>query len=386
MSCVVYVINSFDRGGAEAGLIQMVRGGVFAGCRLIIVGLVRGTGGLEKRLGELGQPPQILLDVPRMREKHMPLILFRLWKLLRQCAPDVVIASLPQANLLARLSLLSSRRTTFVSFEHNTHLAKRAYEIGYRLTSRRVDWVFADAETTLRHALARLYRSMPRMQRVVPLVSFARDGAAADRTEAGRFRVVNAARFTSVKNQVALVEAAAILRKAGRDVVMSLYGEGPELAACRTRAQELGVADRIEFPGFAPDWASRRADLFVLSSHHEGLCLVVLEAMQAGIPVAAPVIGGLQDYASDQTVQVISDVQPQTLADSIIVAMEDREALRSRAAAAARMVEARYGETVVRRVYREINELLIRSSALASGPLVASDLDGSDSKAGFDAR
>jgi len=108
--------------------------------------------------------------------------------------------------------------------------------------------------------------------------------------------------------------------------------------------------------------------------------------MRAGIPVAAPVIGGLQDYASDQTVQVISDVQPQTLADSIVVAMEDREALRSRAAAAARMVEARYGETVVRRVYREINELLIRSSALASGPLVASDLDGSDSKAGFDAR
>ncbi len=175
---VVYVINSFDRGGAEAGLIQMVRGGVFADCELLIVGLVRGTGGLEKKLAELGHAPAVLHDVPRMRQKHLPGIFFRLWKLLRR-APDVVVASLPQANLLARLSLLLSRRAAFVSFEHNTHLARRAYEIGYRLTSHRVDWVFADAATTLHQALGRLYRAAPRTRRIVPLVSFARAGSVA---------------------------------------------------------------------------------------------------------------------------------------------------------------------------------------------------------------
>ncbi len=87
---------------------------------------------------------------------------------------------------------------------------------------------------------------------------------------------------------------------------MSLYGEGPELQGCRARAVEKGVADRIEFPGFAPHWMRRRADLFVLCSRHEGLCLVVLEAMQAGIPVAAPVIGGLHDYANEETVRVLA--------------------------------------------------------------------------------
>lgn len=359
MSCrVVYVINSFDRGGAEAGLIQMVRGGVFADCELLIVGLVRGVGGLDKKLAELGHVPVVLQDVPRMRQKHLPLLLFRLWQLLRRRAPDVVIASLPQANLLSRLSLLLSRRITFVSFEHNTHLAKRAYEIGYRLTSGRVDWVFADAATTLHQTLARLYRGNPRVRRVVPLVSFPRSNGIAPSARNGPFHVVNAARFTSVKNQMALVEAAALLKSAGRPVVMSLYGEGPELEACRARAIERGVADRVEFPGFSPNWSRRRADLFVLSSRHEGLCLVVLEAMQAGIPVAAPIIGGLHDYATDETVRVMPDVEPQTIADTIVAAMEDREGLLTLARNAASMVDARYSEAVVRRAYQEVNELL----------------------------
>ncbi len=49
VSCrILYVINSFDRGGAEAGLIQMVRGGVFADCELLIVALVRGAGGARE--------------------------------------------------------------------------------------------------------------------------------------------------------------------------------------------------------------------------------------------------------------------------------------------------------------------------------------------------
>ncbi len=106
-------------------------------------------------------------------------------------------------------------------------------------------------------------------------------------------------------------------------------------ARCRT-----GVADRVEFPGFAPNWASRRADLFVLSSHHEGLCLVVLEAMQAGIPVAAPIIGGLHDYATEETVRVMADVQPRTIADVIVTARIAREGRSRVRANAAIMVEA----------------------------------------------
>jgi glycosyltransferase involved in cell wall biosynthesis len=157
---------------------------------------------------------------------------------------------------------------------------------------------------------------------------------------------------------MALVDAAAVLRDAGRDVVMCLYGEGPELEPCRARAVAKGVAERIEFPGFAQDWARRGADLFVLSSRHEGLCLVVLEAMQAGIAVAAPMIGGLRDYATRDNVQVIANVEPQTIANAIAAAMDNRDGLRSRAEAAARMVDARYGEQAVRRVYREINDLL----------------------------
>src|SRR5580693_3466983 len=95
---VVYVINSFDRGGAEGGLVTLVKGGLFRQFRLLIVSLVRGVGGIEAALTELGYPPHIVDDRPRMRSKDLPRISLRLWRFLHKERPDIVIASLPQAN------------------------------------------------------------------------------------------------------------------------------------------------------------------------------------------------------------------------------------------------------------------------------------------------
>ena len=75
---VVYVINSFDRGGAEAGLVTLVKGGLFQHFRLLIVSLVRGAGGLESKLDELGYSPHIIDDRPRMQTKDLPRIFYRL--------------------------------------------------------------------------------------------------------------------------------------------------------------------------------------------------------------------------------------------------------------------------------------------------------------------
>src|SRR5690606_11222525 len=147
----------------------------------------------------------VLLDRPRMRVADLPRLFIRLWRHIRERKPDIVIGSLPQANILARLCVALDRRISFIPFEHNTHLAKKAYETAYRLTSWRVNCTFADAASTLDIATRRLYRSQPAERFVVPLVSFASPAGSSSRaSRTGSFRIINAGRLTTVKNQSAL--------------------------------------------------------------------------------------------------------------------------------------------------------------------------------------
>jgi glycosyltransferase involved in cell wall biosynthesis len=356
---IVYIINSFDRGGAEAGLVALVKGGLFSGCRLEIVSLFKGIGGLEAVLIDLGHSVHILAPGQRMRVLDLPRLYSRLRDLLRRLDPDVVIASLPQANILSRLCLLLRRKPIFISFEHNTHLSKRLYEIAYRLTSARVDWIFADAQATLDVVTKRLYRNAPRVRWIVPLVSFGDRISPKGRSiSGGAFHVVNAARFTQVKSQAALIKAIANLVHSGRDVTMTLYGEGPEREVCQELAHKLGVTPRVQFPGYVADWARRPADLFVLASRHEGLCMVVLEAMHAGVPVAATVVGGMADYADSSTLRPMNSNAPDAIGNAIAESMDDRDGLAAQAERAAAMVANRFGAVAVARTLRRINEAL----------------------------
>lgn len=78
---------------------------------------------------------------------------------------------------------------------------------------------------------------------------------------------------------------------AGIDARLLVVGDGPEEAALRTLAQELGVASRVEWLGFVPhsevDAVYRRADVLVTGSEHEGVPIALLEALSSGLPIVS---------------------------------------------------------------------------------------------------
>jgi glycosyltransferase involved in cell wall biosynthesis len=364
---VLYVINGFQRGGAEQGLVRLVRDQAFAGCELRIVSIVSGSRDILHELSGLGADVRVMSERPDMRMVDLataaPKLAAQAWSF----RPHISILSLPQANILGRLTSLAAPMGLVASFEHNTHLSHRIYERAYRLTSGRVDWLLADARATAEEAQRRLYRRAPREVMVLPLVSFAHAAEPAVRAE-GPLRLVNAARFTTVKNQAALIRAAALLRDRGIAVELTLLGEGPERAACVALAAQLGVEDRVRIPGYAADWMrSGTYDLFVLGSRHEGLCIAVLEAMSRGMGVVAPRIGGLNDYGSPETVEFVADVEPATLADAVARLHADRARLAQMARAGAAMVQARFGASAVRRDYAAFAERL-RGLSVAEQP------------------
>jgi glycosyltransferase involved in cell wall biosynthesis len=103
-----------------------------------------------------------------------------------------------------------------------------------------------------------------------------------------------------------LIEALAALRAQGARVRLRVVGKFETSDYERTiheRAETLGVADLIEWRGFTRQINAELAamDLFALPSlFGEGLPMVVLEAMAAGVPVVATRVSGTPEAVRDQ--------------------------------------------------------------------------------------
>ncbi|MFZ2996679.1 glycosyltransferase [Sphingobium sp.] len=97
--------------------------------------------------------------------------------------------------------------------------------------------------------------------------------------------IVALARMMPQKRLDLLVSAFARMRRQQDRLV--IVGEGPERAGIEALIAQLGLSARVELPGFADDvvpWL-RKADLFALSSHYEGLPAAVIEALATNCPV-----------------------------------------------------------------------------------------------------
>jgi glycosyltransferase involved in cell wall biosynthesis len=80
------------------------------------------------------------------------------------------------------------------------------------------------------------------------------------------------------------------------DAILLIIGDGHHRANLEALAATLQVSDRVRFLGHRENGGSDIGglDLFVLSSHNEGMANVMLEAMAAGTPVIAADISGVQ--------------------------------------------------------------------------------------------
>jgi glycosyltransferase involved in cell wall biosynthesis len=119
------------------------------------------------------------------------------------------------------------------------------------------------------------------------------------------WRVGVVALFRPRKGMEVLVDALAVLREQGLRVELRAIGpfESPDYeAAIIKRAERQRVDQQIVWKGFCSDVATEftELDLLVLPSlFGEGLPMVVLEAMAAGVPVVASRVEGVPEALED---------------------------------------------------------------------------------------
>ena len=144
--------------------------------------------------------------------------------------------------------------------------------------------------------------------------------------------VAAAGRLSPEKGFDVLIDAAATVVAERPEVSFVLFGDGPLREQLAARIARLGLTDKFILTGFSSslDDYFPHFDLFVQSSHTEGLPNVILEAFAAGVPVVATAVGGTPEIVEDGVNGFLVDSgQPDALAHGIAKLLID-DAIRQK--------------------------------------------------------
>ncbi|MEO7077170.1 MAG: glycosyltransferase [Ktedonobacterales bacterium] len=148
-------------------------------------------------------------------------------------------------------------------------------------------------------------------------------------------------RLDPIKGIDLLLESLSLMQTRAQLLVVGGNPDGdPEVERLRALAEDLGIADRVRFPGAASQQELptyyRAADALVVTSRYESFGLVAVEALACGTPVVASQVGGLPSVVHDgENGLLVPWRSPTTFAERLDELLAD-EALQARLRAQAR--------------------------------------------------
>ena len=317
---VFHIITTINRGGAENHLKDLIadqirQGGIDVSCAYL-----KGDAYWAEALTGMGCQVHAL----EMGRYGQLAPAWRLRKLIKAFAPDVVHAHLAPAELYTRLALLGDTSTPLVISRHNHNRFYGGF-IGI-------------SESVMRHfsksipEIADRFEVVPYGINAEPVASVSRSQALQLRNEWGigadTVLLGTVARLVPVKALHTLLEGYARLRvqSSSLDIKLVLVGAGPLEADLKARAVSLGLGDSVVWAGFRQDIpiVMNAIDVFVLTSLSEGFGLVLLEAMSASKPVISTNVSALPETVIEgETGLMVPPENTAALASAIQVLVQD---------------------------------------------------------------
>ena len=245
--------------------------------------------------------------------------------------PDVIVSLQAFPNLLCialRLSIRGRTRPMVVISERNlVSLGVRGASVKHRLkvwACRRL-YRFSDAVVAISHPVAGELVSgfgvPPEKCAVVPNPAIAkvRPRTSSRRRGEGPVELVLAGRLVPQKRPHLAVDTAAELNRRGVPAVVSVFGDGPLLAAVTQRAEARGV--ELRHHGWVEDWFDHCGDdaVLLLPSSREGFGNVLVEAAAVGVPsvAASEALGVADALVPGMTGELARSGTPADFADAV---------------------------------------------------------------------
>lgn len=134
------------------------------------------------------------------------------------------------------------------------------------------------------------------------------------------FNIGFVGRLEKVKNPIALVQAAVLLRDRGLPVRITIVGDGSQWTILNDEIDRANLKGEFDLHGFEaqPFGILEEIDLYVQPSISEGFGLALVEAMSMGIPTLASPVGGAPEIITDgKSGWLLADTSSEAVASGI---------------------------------------------------------------------
>lgn len=320
---LVQIIDRLNVGGPTPYLLFLSRALESRGYRSTVVKgqVASGEAEMVDVIRRSGIQP---LEMPGFSRAIVPIrdirVLVALYRLLRRVRPEIVHTHKSKAGVVGRIAAwLAGVPVTLHTFHG---LVFKGYFSAWktslillveRLLARRTDVLVAVSELQRDELLADRVATPSRIRTVplgVDLEPFLnrQRGDAGFREELGfgaATKLVGlVARLVPIKGVDVFLSAAEEVAEALPDVRFVVIGDGELRADLECAARDAGLGDSVRFTGFRDDMARiyGSLDLSVLSSHHEGLPVALLESVACGCYVVATRVGGVPDLLRSERI------------------------------------------------------------------------------------
>lgn len=353
---ICVVIPGFGDGGAQ---IQCIR----------LLNALQEIDGLDLHLVRFrkGEVHDAALQTRRLRihdlvpRSHFdPRLLFDAARTVRAIRPDIILTWQIVCDVFGPFLRMASGNAAWVMTERDS-----AYPNGVRFRLRMLLGRFADAIVANSDAGIALWEG--RNDMVIRA-----DNIVASQIHETRPReklVLAVGRLEAQKNILSTLAGFCALASKRPDLAFAIVGQGSLGETIDDVIATQGLGHCIVRPGFVKNPASwlGRAAALVTMSRHEGTANVLLEAVQAGIPILASDIAPHREIlGEDYKFFLPLDATPETIADAIETLLELADPVRDFACARNRLA-AMTPDRVAQR-YLDIFRMALPQPALMIGP------------------
>lgn len=345
---VAFYIPALHVGGAQQVTVNVANGLAERGVTVDIV-LSYGEGLLRAAVSD--KVTIIDLETPHILGIGIGASIPVLRRYLHRREPSILFSAMTFANVIAICACrIADTDTTVVAVEHDTFSMQRGFK--QRLVSNAAkhllgstDCVVAVSEGVKESIVEKTVVDPEMISVLHNPICIDEIRVQAQETVKHRWLdsdqtdvVLSVGRLEPQKDLDTLLRAFALVRKERPQAKLIIAGDGSQRHHLESVADKLGIADDVSFSGYVENVYGymSRADVFVLSSKHEGLPSTLIEALACGCPVVSTDCpSGPREILEGGVLGPLVPVgDEQALAEAVHTTLDDptnTERLRSRA-------------------------------------------------------
>jgi glycosyltransferase involved in cell wall biosynthesis len=284
---IAFIAGTLGQGGAEKQLVYMIQALLQAGVNVHVYSLTRGEY-YEPALLALGVQSHWIGRYSSPIARLIALIV-SLWNF----KPHVLQSAHFYTNLYVKMAAPIYGAVGIGSIRNDTNYEMKSNPFWGKLLLTKVDSLIANSHLALHNAakLGVVREKVNYLPNAIDLSDFDRQVDQLESTYLGcasRIVVVSVGRLVFAKRFDRFITALSVACKKAPELLGIIIGDGPERASLQAFMKQNGLSDEnLIFLGQRDNVPAilRQADIFILTSDHEGFPNVLLEAMASSLPV-----------------------------------------------------------------------------------------------------